>query len=119
MTFGHVGRGKGCVRAEPGRGESGTAADTTGAAESDSSALLERFDLKGRASSSRARAWAANNVAGRPPHPKRRNVLRRRQDGELTLRPRTHETLKRSDDASTTVAFPPKGDSLRAESSLL
>jgi hypothetical protein len=31
-----------------GRGESGTAADTTGAAESDSSALLERFDLKGR-----------------------------------------------------------------------
>jgi cell division ATPase FtsA len=28
------------------------------------------------------RAWAANDVVGRPPHPKRRNVVRRRQDGE-------------------------------------
>jgi len=41
---------KGCVRAEPGgsRGDTGTAADTTGAAGSDSSAALERFDLQGR-----------------------------------------------------------------------
>ena len=29
----------------------------------------------------------------------------------MTLRPRTHETLKRSNDTSTTVAFPPKRDS--------
>jgi hypothetical protein len=29
----------------------------------------------------------------------------------IALRPRTHETLKRSNDASTTVAFPPKSDS--------
>jgi len=30
----------------------------------------------------KGRAWAANVVAGRPPHPKRRNVVRRRRDGK-------------------------------------
>jgi hypothetical protein len=59
------------------------------------------------------RAWAANDVAGRPPHPKRRNVVRRRQDGESRSEPETHETSERSNDASTTVAFPPVCDMRR------
>ena len=40
-----------------------------------------------------------------------KNVVRRRQDGELRSDHRTHETLKRSNAASTTVVFPPKSDS--------
>ncbi len=43
--------------------------------------------------------------------PSRRDQRRRTPAGRrILLRPRTHETLKPSNDAITTVAFPPAGD---------